>query len=62
MAIYGDNIISGRVNDVFCDAATDITDLPDFAEEWNLKPGSTCLCASNSSVYQLLSDGTWKML
>ena len=63
MAIYGNDIKTGKVNeDIFCDASTDINDLPEFAELHDLKPGSQCLCAGNSTVYQMLSDGTWKKL
>lgn len=59
MAIYGDNIIKGRVNDIFCDTASDKTDLPTFAEEHDLKPGSTCLVKQTSDVLMMGSDGSW---
>ena len=62
MSIYGNDIKNGRVNDINCDEVADVNDLPTFAEEHDLKPGSTCLCVGNSSVYQMKSDGTWKML
>lgn len=62
MAIYGDNIIKGKVNDIFCDGTEDVTDLPEFAAEWDLKPGSSCLCVDESSVYQMKSDGSWKAI
>jgi len=60
--IYGDNIIKGRANNIQCDGLSDITDLPSFAETWKLKPMSTCLCAEDSSVYTMKSDGTWSKL
>lgn len=62
MAIYGNEIKNGKVNDIFCDTASDVSDLPTFAEEHDLKPGSSCLCVGNSSVYQMCSDGTWKAI
>ena len=62
MAIYGDDIKTGKVNDIFCDAASDISDLPAFAEEHDLRPGSSCLCVDESVVYQMKSDNSWKAI
>lgn len=60
MAIYGDHIIKGDINDIYCDGTSDIPNLPAFAEEWKLKPGSSCLCVDESTVYQMKSDKSWK--
>lgn len=60
MAIFGNNIITGKKNDIFCDSASDVSNLPAFAEQHDLKPGSTCLCIDNSNVYAMKSNGTWK--
>lgn len=62
MAIYGEDIKRGKVNDINCDGSSDIQNLPTFAEEFDLKPGSTCMCVDESAVYQMKSDGSWKKL
>lgn len=62
MAIYGDNIITGKVNSINCDGTDDIANLPEFAAQYDLKPGSSCLCVDESAIYQMKSDGTWKKL
>ena len=60
MAIYGNDIKKGKVNDIFCDSTSDVANLPAFAEEYDLKPGSSCLCVDESTVYQMKSDKSWK--
>lgn len=62
MAIYGEDIKHGKVNDINCDGTADIANLPAFAEENDLKPGSTCMCVDEAAVYQMKSDKTWKKL
>ena len=62
MAIYGDDIKTGKVNDIFCDSASDVSDLPAFAETHKLQPGSSCLCVDESKVYQMKSDKSWKAI
>ena len=62
MAIFGGNIKTGTVADLSCDSASDVANLPTFADEWNLLPGSTCLCIDTSEVYAMKSDKTWKAL
>lgn len=44
------------------DSSTDVSDLPDFATEHNLKPGSECLIIQSAEVYMMKSDETWKRL
>lgn len=45
-----------------CDSTADVAELPDYAEKYKLGLGSTCLCISNSNVYAMKSDKTWKAL
>ena len=45
-----------------CDSTGDVAKLPEYAEKYKLGLGSTCLCISNSSVYAMKSDKTWKAL
>jgi len=42
-----------------CDSADDVLNLPDFAEDNNLKLGTTCICAANGKVYIMQSDFTF---
>ena len=58
--IGGSNIVKGARNDIYADTATDVTDLEQFAEDWELTQGSTCLVIDTFDVYVLKSDGTWK--
>lgn len=44
------------------DSSTDVSDLEDFAAEYNLKPGSECLVLSSSELYMMKSDETWVKL
>jgi len=45
-----------------CDGTADVAKLPEYAEKYKLGLGSTCLCVSNSTVYAMKSDKTWKAL
>lgn len=45
-----------------CDSTADVANLPEYAEKYKLGLGSTCLCISNSTVYAMKSDKTWKAL
>ena len=60
--IGGSNIIKGVVNNIFCDDATDVADLAQFAQDNELAQGSTCVVIDTSEVYGLKSDGTWKKM
>lgn len=42
------------------DSASDVSDLPDFAAEHNLKAGSSCLVIASGSLYMMDSTETWK--
>ena len=44
------------------DSSSDVADLPDFATEYDLKPGSSCLVIGTGALYMLDSTGTWKAL
>lgn len=59
--IGGNNSIKkGSIADFFCDGASDVTDLPQFAEDNKLSMGSSCYCIDTGDLYILKSDGTWK--
>lgn len=58
--IGGSNIVKGLVNEIYCDDATDIPNLPNFAEENDLKIGSTCLVVDTGQVLMMKSDYSWK--
>lgn len=65
MAIWGNEIKKGKVNDIFCSTQADVTDLPAFATKHDLKPGSTCLCigtGQNSTVYTMNDESSWVQL
>ena len=47
---------------LYADSSSDVTDLPKFAEDNNLKAGSSCLVIETSEVYMMRSDGTWKAI
>lgn len=58
--IGGSNIKKGLRNDIFADYNDDIaTNLPQFAQEWNLRQGSICLCIETGKFYVLQTDGVW---
>lgn len=63
MAIFanGQNEMDG-VGSLACDSSADVANLPAYARSHNLKPGSSCLCIDNSTVYMMKSDGTWKSI
>lgn len=44
------------------DSTSDVPNLPDFATEHDLKPGSSCLVISNSSLYMMKSDESWQQM
>ena len=44
------------------DSTTDVSDLENFATEYDLKPGSECLILSSSELYMMKSDETWVKL
>ena len=48
--------------EIFCDSASDVANLPQFAADHKLQPGTTCLVIDTSEVYALKTDGTWKKL
>ena len=59
--IGGNNTIkSGSIADVFCDDATDVANLPQFAQTHNLSMGSTCYVIDTGELYILKSTGEWK--
>lgn len=60
--IGGSNIVKGSINEIYCDDATDIQDLADFAEEWDLKIGSTCVVVDTGQVLMMKSDYSWNEL
>ena len=60
--IGGFNIKRGAQAELYCDTTSDVNDLPQFAQDWDLQMGSSCLCIQDSSVYMLKSDGNWKKL
>lgn len=65
MAIWGNDIKTGKVNDIYCSTQSDVANLPTFATENDLKPGSTCLCigtGQNSAVYAMKEDNSWVQL
>ena len=65
MAIWGNEIKSGRVNDIYCSNQSDVANLPEFATAHGLMPGSTCLCigtGQNSAVYAMNENNTWIQL
>lgn len=53
-------IKKGQIADFFCDDASDVADLPQFAEERNLSMGSSCYCIDTGELYIMKSDGSWK--
>ena len=65
MAIWGNDIKKGKANDIFCSTQADKDGLPAFAAEYDLKPGSTCLCIGtgrNSVVYAMNDESSWIQL
>ena len=48
--------------EIFCDGTSDVANLPQYAIDHNLQPGTTCLVIDTAEVYALKSDGTWKKL
>lgn len=44
------------------DSTSDVPNLPDFATEHDLKPGSSCLVIATGTLYMLDSTETWKAL
>ena len=59
--IGGNNSVkSGTIADFFCDNASDVANLPQYAEDHKLSMGSSCYCIDTSTLYILKSDGTWK--
>lgn len=41
------------------DAGSDASDLPSFATEYKLRPGSECLIVASSDFYKMNSNGDW---
>ncbi len=62
MIWFDENGKSGTQAPLKADSASDVANLPTFAEAHNLKPGSNCLVIATSDVYMMQSDGTWKAL
>lgn len=62
MIWYKDGEQSGKQVELRADADADVARLPQFAEDHDLKPGSTCLVIGSSSVYMMDSTGTWRQL
>ena len=64
MAIWfaDDSKTYGVQAELRADGTSDVSDLPDFATEHNLKAGSSCLVISNATLYMLDSNDMWKAL
>lgn len=58
--IGGANYKTGITTDFFCDDATDIANLEQFAIDNDLKIGSSCFCIDTGDLYIMKSDRTWK--
>lgn len=57
--IGGSNIKKGMRNDIFADYNNDLENLPQFAQEWDLRQGSICLCIETGKFHVLQTDGVW---
>lgn len=57
--IGGSNLRSGMIETLFCDAASDVTDLEQFARDHDLKQGSNAYVIENGDVYIMQSNYTW---
>ncbi len=44
------------VGHLACDAAADVANLPQYAEDNNLKLGTDCICVATGKVYMMKSD------
>ena len=62
MIWFKDDEHSGTQCDLYADSDADVSRLQQFASDYSLKPGSSCLVIGSSSVYLMKSDGTWSQL
>lgn len=62
MIWFADNQHSGTQVELRADSDSDIANLPQFAIDHSLKPGSSCLVIGSSVVYMMDSTGDWKQL
>lgn len=51
-----DNVKPNGVGSLACDDDSDIANLPQFAEEHNLKLGTTCIVVDSGKVLMMKSD------
>ena len=54
------DVMPNGVGQLACDDATDLTDLPEYAQNNNLKCGSSCICIDTGQVFMMKSDFNWK--
>ena len=62
MIWYADDQHPGTQCELRADNTSDVANLPTFAQQEKLKPGSTCLVIGESTVYMMDSQGNWKEL
>lgn len=62
MAIWfaDDSKTYGVQAELRADSSSDVSDLPDFAIEHNLKKGSSCLIIASGTLYMMDSTEAWR--